>query len=163
MGFLSKRKAKKEAKKAEESAVQAATDGAAAAQAVSAKELSAAAKVPGEIKIQHHDGPQSGTKKKSCGAAPLSSSGKVISLRKRLRENVSTKRPMIRRRPPLSPGGQSHVSAITRDTAFPETPKRRLFPPPTSNLLPDDDYDCIDEDDAVVGGVVIAGGWAGGA
>ena len=156
MGFLSKRKAKKEAKKA-------ATDGAAAAQAVSAKEPAAAAKVPGEIKIQHHDGPQSGTKKKSCGAAPLSSSGKVISLRKRLRENVSTKRPMIRRRPPLSPGGQSHVSAITRDTAFPETPKRRLFPPPTSNLLPDDDYDCIDEDDAVVGGVVIAGGWAGGA
>ena len=160
MGFLSKRKAKKEAKKAEENAAQAATDGAAAAQAVSAKEP---AKVPGEIKIQHHDGPQSGTKKKSGGAAPLSSSGKVISLRKRLRENASTKRPMIRRRPPRSPGGQSHVSAITRDTAFPETPKRRLFPPPTSNLLPDDDYDCIDEDDAVVGGVVIAGGWAGGA
>ena len=156
MGFLSKRKAKKEAKKAEENAAQ-------AAQAVSAKEPAAAAKVPGEIKIQHHDGPQSGTKKKSCGAAPLSSSGKVISLRKRLRENVSTKRPTIRRRPPRSPGGQSHVSAITRDTAFPETPKRRLFPPPTSNLLPDDDYDCIDEDDAVVGGVVIAGGWAGGA
>lgn len=159
MGFLSKRKAKKEAKKAEENAAQAATDGAAAAQAVSA-----AAKVPGEIKIQHHDGPQSGTKTKSGGAAPLSSSGKAISLRKRLRENVSAKRPMIRRRPPRSPGGQSHVSAITRDTAFPETPKRRLFPPPpTSNLLPDDDYDCIDEDDAVVGGVVIAGGWAGGA
>ena len=84
MGFLSKRKAKKEAKKAEENA----------AQAVSAKEPPAAAKVPGEIKIQHHDGPQSGTKKKSGGAAPLSSSGKVISLRKRLRENASTKRPM---------------------------------------------------------------------
>ena len=160
MGFLSKRKAKKEAKKA-----QAATDGAAAAQAVSTKEPAAAAKVPGEIKIQHHDGPQSGTKTKSGGAAaPLSSSGKAISLRKRLRENVSTKRPMIRCRPPRSPGGQSHVSAITRDTAFPETPKRRLFlPPPTSNLLPDDDYDCIDENDAVVGGVIIAGGWAGGA
>ena len=155
MGFLSKRKAKK---------AQAATDGAAAAQAVSTKEPAAAAKVPGEIKFQRHDGPPSGTKKKSGGAAPLGSSGKAISLRKRLRENVSAKRPMIRRRPPRSPGGQSHVSAITRDTAFPETPKRRLFlPPPTSNLLPDDDYDCIDENDAVVGGVIIAGGWAGGA
>ena len=61
MGFLSKRKAKKEAKKAEESAAQAATDGAAAAQAVSAKEAAASAKVPGEIKIQHHDGRQSGS------------------------------------------------------------------------------------------------------
>ena len=70
---------------------------------------------------------------------------------------------MIRSRPPRSPGGRSHVSAITRDTAFPETPKRRLFSPPTSNLLPDDDHDDIDEDSVVGGGVVIAGSWAGGA
>ena len=164
MGFLSKRKAKKEAKKAEENAAQAATDGAAAAQDVSAKEAAASAKVPGEIKIEHHDGRQSGTKRKSGGAAPLSSGGKAISFRKRLRGNGSTKRPMIRSRPPRSPGGRSHVSAITRDTAFPETPKRRLFsPPPTSNLLPDDNYDDIDEDSVVGGGVVIAGSWAGGA
>ena len=133
MGFLSKRKAKKEAKKAEESAVQAATDGAAAAQAVSAKELSAAAKVPGEIKIQHHDGPQSGTKKKSCGAAPLSSSGKVISLRKRLRENVSTKRPMIRRRPPLSRGAESCLGYNSRHR-LPGDAEAKAFP--TTDLQP---------------------------
>ena len=126
MGFLSKRKAKKEAKKAEENAAQ-------VAQAVSAKEPAAAAKVPGEIKIQHHDGPQSGTKKKSCGAAPLSSSGKVISLRKRLRENVSTKRPMIRRRPPLSRGAESCLGYNSRHR-LPGDAEAKAFP--TTDLKP---------------------------
>jgi len=151
MGFLSNRKAKKEAKKAEANSAQAAADGAAAAQA-------AAKKVPGEIKVQHRGAQSSGNKQKL-----ISSGSKAMVFRRRLLGNRSVKQPAIRSRPPRSPGGQSHVSAITRDTAFPETPKRRLFPP-TANLLPDDDYDDrIDEENGVGGGVVIAGRWGGGA
>ena len=124
MGFLSKRKAKKEAKKAEANAAQAAADGAAAAKAVAKKE--ATAKVPGEIKIEHQRGAQSGNNK------PQSSGGKVMTFRRRMLGQSGGKPAPTRSRPPRSPGGQSHVSAITRDTAFPETPKRRLFSPTTS-------------------------------
>ena len=156
MGFLSKRKAKKEAKKAEANAAQAAADGAAAAQAVAKKE--ATAKVPGEIKIQHQRGAQSGNNK------PQSSGGKAMTFRRRMLGQSGAKPAPIRSRPPRSPGGQSHVSAISRDTAFPETPKRRLFSPTASNLLPDNDYDdCTDEEGDVGGGIVIAGRWNGGA
>ena len=157
MGFLSKRKAKKEAKKAEANAAQAAADGAAAAQAVAKKE--AAVKVPGEIKIQHQRGAQSGNNKRQ--RQHQSSGGKAMAFRRRI---SGTKRAKIQARPPRSPGGQSHVSAITRDTAFPETPKRRLFSPTATNLLPDNDYDDYtnDEDD-FGGGVVITGRWGGGA
>ena len=156
MGFLSKRKAKKEAKQAEANAAQAA-DGAAAAEAVANKEASA--KVPGEIKIR---GAQSGNNKRQ--RQHQSSGGKAMAFRRRILGQSGTKRAKIQARPPRSPGGQSHVSAITRDTAFPETPKRRLFSPTATNLLPDNDYDDYtnDEDD-VGGGVVIAGRWGGGA
>ena len=158
MGFLSKRKAKKDAKKAEANAAQAAADGAAAAQAVAKKE--AAVKVPGEIKIQHQRGAQSGNKQQR---QHQSSGGKAIAIRRRILGQSGSKRGPVQSRPPRSPGGQSHVSAITRDTAFPETPKRRLFPP-ASNLLPDNDHDdYTDEEDDVGGGFVIAGRWAGGA
>ena len=160
MGFLSKRKAKKEAKKAEANAAQAAADGAAAAQAVAKKE---ATKVPGEIKIQHqHRGEQSGNKKQ---LQHPSSGGKAMTFRRRvLGQSGGVKRAPIRTRPPRSPGGQSHVSAITRDTAFPETPKRRRFSPTASNLLPENDYDDYsDGEDDVGGGVVVTGRWSGGA
>ena len=157
MGFLSKRKAKKEAKQAEANAAQAA-DGAAAAEAVANKEASA--KVPGEIKIQR--GAQSGNNKRQ--RQHQSSGGKAMAFRRRILGQSGTKRAKIQARPPRSPGGQSHVSAITRDTAFPETPKRRLFSPTASNLLPDNDYDdYTDDEDDVGGGVVIAGRWGGGA
>lgn len=160
MGFLSKRKAKKEAKKAEANAAQAAADGTAAAQAVAKKE--AAVKVPGEIKIQHQRGAQSGNKQQRLNKHQ-SSGGKAIAFRRRILGQGGAKPAPIRSRPPRSPGGQSHVSAITRDTAFPETPKRMLFSP-SSNLLPDNDYDdYTDEEDDVGGGVVIAGRWSGGA
>ena len=81
-----------------------------------------------------------------------------------LGQSGGVKREPIRTRPPRSPGGQSHVSAITRDTAFPETPKRRRFSPTASNLLPENDYDDYsDGEDDVGGGVVVTGRWSGGA
>lgn len=117
MGLFSKRKAKKEAKKAEEAAKVAATKGKAAAQA---------AAVPvGEIHIK-----QSSTN--LAGGGGSGGSGAV-------RGGGGYKRKAKYSNNVNSPSGKSHVSvvsALSKDTAFPETPKRWLFKPEPAPLLP---------------------------
>jgi len=133
MGLLSKRKTKKEAKKAQAATKTATAEAKAAAQA---------AAVPvGEIEIPHRQQQIIATNL-SVPKGGRSGGGGVRgrSFRFRRRAVKCRKYDSSRGGGAGSPSDKSHhsvVSALSKDTGFPETPKRRLFQQPDPvDLLP---------------------------